>query len=296
MSELIRGLMTRNFTKDYEYNKFGMLISANVVRLEWKDLDKNPGAAYASVKKAAQYGPVRLRVNGGTEAPVRIINDNDPFDYHEGSLGDTYLCPQWWNDNYIDEWAFMMLGLHDNVGEHVTEVAQSGGGTRWSEPFIRSVWSNKDTFNDIGFDFAVDERALNMFYALMREIWAEKTLVVSVFSWQYMEDDRPKSSIDRSIEAIERWQPDLIGAHDLRENPGASRLEHWDKMKATGIPLYFQTAQPDSTVKEYIGDWTKALDYGLEYGALNIELPRTFNRWDYDTLGEYAWSYDPKVR
>jgi len=57
-------------------------------------------------------------------------------------------------------------------------------------------------------------------------------------------------------------------------------------MEATGIPLYFQTASPTR-----IGDWEKALQTGLSYGARNIELPYNFETYDYGTLGDFAAEY-----
>ena len=287
---MIKGLMTRNFDKDYRANEFGLLINANVVRLEWKRLEPEQGvfsgAQLALVEEASRLGPVRLRINGGTEAPDWVVKDNNPFPYHEGQAGITHDCPQWWNDSYIEAWEAMMLRVYNEVGMFVTDVAQSGGGTRYSEPFIRSVWHNKEVFNQIGFDFGVDEKALNRFQALMTRIWRHKQLSMSVLAWQYMEGGKPKASMDRSIAAVMRWNPDSIGAHDLREVPGAARLARWDSMYATGIPMYFQTASP-----QRIGDWEKALSTGLLYNAQNIELPWNFTTYDYQTLAKYAWAY-----
>ena len=43
--------------------------------------------------------------------------------------------------------------------------------------------------------------------------------MLSVFPWQYMENGRPGSSIDRTFAFIEEYGPDLIGTHNLRAEP-----------------------------------------------------------------------------
>ena len=180
----------------------------------------------------------------------------------------------------------MMLRLFNDVGEYVNDVAMTAGGARYGEPFIRSVWQNKNVFNNIGFDYTVDSEALDRLYAVMRHIWRDKALSLSVFSWQYMENGKPKSSLSRAINRVAEWKPDIIGAHDLREVPGAARKARWDAMAETGVPMYFQTAAPAR-----IGDWTAALEIGKQYGASSIELPHSFDAWDYERLGDFAWDF-----
>lgn len=294
----ITGLMTRNFEKDYgkaspEHKE---VISGNVVRIEWRDLQPTESGfsleVLDAVYRAAEVGPVRLRINGGTEAPDWVKRANQSFHYIEGQKKIVYDCPRVWNDHYIGAWDAMMSYVYNEVGEFVTEICQSGGGFRYSENFIRGVWvkldddslRNQDTFNEIGFNFDVDREALDRFNTIMRSIWFDKPLVQPIFPWQFMEDGRPKSSLDRTFEAIERWQPDVIGPHDIRYPLDPGRQVTYQRMVQTGIRPYGQTSAPNN-----IGEQYKAVAMGIEtYGMQSIELPWDFINWDIVELRKLA--------
>ena len=294
----ITGLMTRNFVKDYEPAPpaYQEVITGNVVRIEWKDLQPIEGAfsleVLDAVYRAAQVGPVRLRINGGTEAPNWVKRANQSFPYVEDQKKLVYDCPRVWNNHYIGAWGVMMSYVYNEVGEFVTEICQSGGGFRYSESFIRGVWAklddgslrNQDTFNEIGFNFDVDREALSRFNTIMSSIWFDKPLIQSIFPWQYMEDGRPKSSIDRTFDAIESWQPDVIGPHDIRYPLDPGRQVTYQRMVQTGIRAYGQTSAPNN-----IGEQYAAIEMGIDtYGMQSIELPYTFKSWDLAELQRLA--------
>ncbi len=284
----MRGLVTRDYQKDYPDSKHAMLLSGNVVRFLWKNIEPEPGVFnygfIETVEGAAGHGSVKLRILGGSNSPAWLVDRCEPFPYVEGTSGRTHRMPRWWSDEYLHRWEYMMRVVEQGIGNLVEVVAQTGGGTVYGEPFIRSVWQNKDMYNRIGFDLTVDRTALDTFNDIVRKVWKGQQIAQSMFQWQHMADGQPRQSLDLSLEATARWQPDLVGAHDLRETPGAPRKEMWDRMAALGLPLYFQTARPSK-----IGDWRKALDFAVGYDTEYVELNRDLESYDFAELGGYGW-------
>lgn len=286
----LTGIVTRDFAKDYPDNKYALLFGGNVVLRYWKDIEPEPGvfnpAEFDKVREAAKHGPVGLRILGGSNSPDWLFGGYvDYFDYIEGTSGNVYDMPMWWTAQYQHRWEYMLRVVEREIGHLVDVIYQTGGATVFGEPFIKSPWENKDIYNDLGFDWAVDRDALNRFYTIAETVWPRQRVAVSVFPWQYIDTDgRPRSSLNGTKDVIDYWQPDLIGANDLRETPGQDRLDTWIWMEQTGIPLFWQTAQPNK-----IGDWHKALKWTADFGGEYVELNREFETYDFAELG--AWAY-----
>ncbi len=284
----MNGLVTRNYVKDYPDNKHAVLLSGNVVNLTWLAIEPEPGifdySFIETVGSAADVGWVKLRILGGSNAPSWLIDRCEPFPYVEGQSGRTHRMPRWWTDEYVHRWEYMMRVVAHAAGSRVDVVAQTGGGTVYGEPFIRSPWQNRGVYNEIGFDLDVDTTALDRFNVVIREVWDSHRIAQSVFPWQYVDNGTPGQSLAYALDATKRWQPDVAGSHDLRETPGVVRRQTWDEIAALGIPTYFQTAHPGK-----IGDWEKALDWAVGYGAEYVELNRGFTSYDFAQLGGYAW-------
>lgn len=288
---MIQGLMTRGFERDWKDDKYSLLLRGNVVNLSWSELQpKSNGplapAAVDRINRAAEVRPVRLRVLGGTNSPEWVKTLAKAFPYHEDQGDDDYTCPQWWLDSYIDAWEELQLRLYNVAHDAVSEVCQTGGGTRYGEIFIRGPWTNKDEYRRLGMDFETDSHALDRFYGIAKNVWHDTPIVVALYKWQFMEDGRPKASMDRAFEAVERWNPDIIGTHNFRADYDSDKGVY-DEMKATGKRLYYQTAEPAR-----FKDWEGGLKVGLKYGARSVELPHHFRTFDYEKLAELAYQYE----
>ncbi len=281
------GLWTRDYKKDYPDNRYSLLIKGNVVLLKWADIEPSPGAFDEDVLEqvliAAEHGATGLRILGGASAPEWLNEQIRYFTYVEGVSKGKYPMPVWWDDKYLHRWEYMQYVVHSYVGNVVDVVYQTGGATVYGEPMIRSPWDNQDTYNELGFNKGIDSEVLTQFYNIAKKVWTGSTVAVSVFPYQGMVNGKPNTSLNDTKDMVQEWQPNLAGFNDLREDPGAYRLNSWNWLFNTGIPMFFQTANPTE-----IGDWRVALDYAVEYGAEYVELNRNYNLYDYKTLGDYA--------
>ncbi|KKL57375.1 hypothetical protein LCGC14_2236010, partial [marine sediment metagenome] len=256
--------------------------------LNWNKIEPEPGvfqqAEFDKVREAAKVGPVGLRLLGGSNSPPWLARTVTYFTYTEGTSGGTFYMPVWWEAEYQHRWEYMLRVVEREVGHLVDVFYQTGGATVYGEPFIRSPWQNKDAYNNLGFDWAVDRSALEALYDIAVRVWPRQRIAVSVFPWQYMKNGQPRSSLGPTSSFILDLMPDLIGANDLRETPGQPRLNTWIWMEQTGIPLFWQTARPPK-----IGDWRKALEWTIDFGGEYVELNRDFETYDYAELGAWGW-------
>ena len=283
------GLWTRNYAKDYPSDRYAQLLNGNVCLLTWAKIEPQPGVFdipyLMQVAEAAQHGQVGLRILGGANAPTWMKHKVPSFTYVEGVSRDEYTIPQWWNGEYMHRWEYMLYVVHSFIGKFVDVIYQTGGATVYGEPMIRAPWQNTQVYNEMGFNKEVDTLALSAFYNSMSAAWYDTDVAVSCFPYQGMVDERPHVSLQQSIDFVEVWQPNLAGFNDLREDPGKERLAAWEAVWKLDIAMFFQTANPKK-----IGDWEIALAHASEYGAKYVELNRDFTDYDYEKLGDHAYS------
>jgi len=290
-----QGLMSRDYDLSWPSNQYENALVGSVYHFEWREFEPNRGdyqeSIFQGIRDAAadaaalgKGGGVRLNMLGGTQSPQWVKDISDPFPYVEAQAGFSYTCPRWWYDTYQQAWNETFRAIRAEVGEHIAEVRMSGGGTRYGEPFIRSIWANQDALRAVGYTYDIDFEALSNFVTIISCAFPNALMYLSCFPWQsFNSAGNPVASMEATLNAIDAWSIDIVGSHDLREVPGTDRLNTWQALHDTGLPMYFQTAAPAR-----IGDWTKALDYGIQFNARNIELVNAFQDYDYDTLMSYA--------
>ncbi len=275
----MRGLITRD-VKDYNGLDKRSVLLGNTVLAKWKDIEPEEGRISEDfVEMVRSYGQVNLRILGGYNAPTWL--DVNKFTYIEGVSGVQYSMPYWWDEEYMTAWDVLNLRLANLLGPFVDTIHLTGGGTLYAEPFIRSIWANKDTM-PIGGDR--DLEALFRMHVQQQAAWKYNNSALSLHPHQYLNNlGRPRSSLDAAMSHALEVAPTYVGAHNLRENPTSAMLDQWDALAQLPFSVYFQTANP-----KQIGDWRLAMARGLTYHPQFVELNKDLDTYDVEDMVTYT--------
>jgi len=276
----MNGLITRD-VKDYDpTNSRSAILGGNTILVKWSDIEPTEGQIDPNfLEHVRSFGTgINLRILGGASAPTWL---NVPtFTYNEGVSGRAYDMPYWWTERYMSAWEVLNLRLENMLGVWVDTIHLTGGGTLYAEPFIRSVWANRDTL-PIGIE--EDQAALLRMHKQQTEAWPYGYTALSVHPWQGLSaTGTPISSLPLAVEHALAVKPTYVGAHNLRENPTAAMLAQWDAIKELPFKAYFQTANPTK-----IDNWVKALDRGMAYEPVFIELNRDLKTYSVEAMVDF---------
>jgi hypothetical protein len=258
---VLKGLLDRDGEPPAPY--VGTAVRGWVVKAYWKDLQPTSGGpltannaidqAVAAARRlnAPSLGlGLKLRVYTGIYAPDWAkslggapVNVVDPQDKEQGTVG------RFWTDAFGRAYADLEQKLaerYDGVAE-VREVVVSRCTTFFAEPFIRDK-GDKDSVANLDFS-----------------------------PYQNIERKGVKSVDEGFTESIMQYCRTNLGARCVLENNSIrtpvqpSYAAMYDRMKAMGPPISFQTANPNK-----IGDLLATLQWAAQQGANSVELPGSY--------------------
>jgi hypothetical protein len=261
------------------------------VKVNWKDLQPSPDGPIAennaidqAIAAARQIGAgLKLRIYAGTAAPdwakalgggpVSVVN---PQGDQPGTI------PRFWTGDFGKAYADLQQKLaakYDDVPE-VREVVVSRCTTFFAEPFLRDKGDKGSVANMLaaGFGFNVDQTCEREEIDA-HKVWAHTRSDVAFSPYQNLEKKGVKSTDESFTESMMTYCRTNLGARCVLENnairtPVQANYEAmYDRIKAMGPPMSFQTANPNK-----IGDLLATLTWAAQFGANSVELPSSYTQ------------------
>jgi hypothetical protein len=294
LKPVLKGLLDRDGQPPAQY--VGPAVRGWVVKAYWKDLQTAPGApltannvidqAVAAARRLNAPGlglGLKLRVYTGIYAPdwakslggapVKVV---DPQDQQQGTVG------RFWTDEFGRAYADLEQKLaerYDGAAE-VREVVVSRCTTFFAEPFIRDKGDKESVANLLaaGFSFDADQTCHRQEIDA-HKAWAQTHSDVDFSPYQNIERKGVRSVDEGFTESMMEYCRTNLGARCVLENnsirtpvqPNYAAM--YDRMKAMGPPISFQTANPNK-----IGDLLATLQWAAEQGANSVELPGSYQK------------------
>jgi hypothetical protein len=296
LKPVLKGLLDRDAEPPAQY--LGTAVRGWVVKAYWKDLQPARGAALApnnaidnAVAEARRLNAanpafglgLKLRVYAGIYAPdwakalgggaVQVVN---PQDQQQGTVG------RFWTDEFGRAYADLQQRLaerYDGVAE-VREVLVTRCTTFFAEPFIRDKGDKGSVANLLGagFSFAADQ-VCHRQQIDAHTVWRQTHSDVDFSPYQNIERHGVRSVDEGFTESMMDYCRMTLGARCVLENnsirspvqPNYALM--YDRMKAMGPPISFQTANPNK-----VGDLLATLQWAVQQGANSVELPGTYQK------------------
>jgi len=261
------------------------------VKVDWKDLQPSPNGPIAennpidqAIAAARPLGVgLKLRIYAGTAAPDwakalggGAVDVVDPQNKEPGTI------PRFWSEDFGKAYADLQQKLaakYDDVPE-VREVSVSRCTTFFAEPFLRDKGDKGSVANMLaaGFGFDIDQNCERE-QIDAHKVWAHTHSDVAFSPYQNIEK-KGVNSIDESFtESMMNYCRTTLGARCVLENnairtpPQANYAAMYDRIKAMGPPISFQTANPNK-----IGDLLATLTWAAQNGANSVELPGSYTQ------------------
>jgi hypothetical protein len=262
-----------------------------VVKAYWKDLQKTQGgpitennAIDQAIAAARKLGVgLKLRVYTGIYAPdwakslgggpVSVV---DPQDKEQGTIG------RFWTEDFGKAYADLeqkLAAKYDTVPE-VREVVVSRCTTFFAEPFIRDKGDKGSVANMLGAGFSFDvDQTCHREEIDAHKVWLLTHTDVDFSPYQDIEKKGVNSVNEGFTESIMEYCRTNLGARCVLENNSirtpvqANYAAMYDRIKAMGPPISFQTANPNK-----IGDLLSTLMWAAQEGANSVELPSSYQQ------------------
>jgi hypothetical protein len=262
-----------------------------VVKAYWKDLQKTQGgpitennAIDQAIAAARKLGVgLKLRVYTGIYAPdwakslgggpVSVV---DPQDKEQGTIG------RFWTEDFGKAYADLeqkLAAKYDTVPE-VREVVVSRCTTFFAEPFIRDKGDKGSVANMLGAGFSFDvDQTCHREEIDAHKVWLQTHTDVDFSPYQDIEKKGVNSVNEGFTESIMDYCRTNLGARCVLENNSirtpvqANYAAMYDRIKAMGPPISFQTANPNK-----IGDLLSTLMWAAQEGANSVELPSSYQQ------------------
>jgi hypothetical protein len=262
-----------------------------VVKAYWKDLQKTQGgpitennAIDQAIAAARKLGVgLKLRVYTGIYAPdwakslgggpVSVV---DPQDKEQGTIG------RFWTEDFGKAYADLeqkLAAKYDTVPE-VREVVVSRCTTFFAEPFIRDKGDKGSVANMLGAGFSFDvDQTCHREEIDAHKVWLQTHTDVDFSPYQDIEKKGVNSVNEGFTESIMEYCRTNLGARCVLENNSirtpvqANYAAMYDRIKAMGPPISFQTANPNK-----IGDLLSTLMWAAQEGANSVELPSSYQQ------------------
>ncbi len=296
LKPVLQGLLDRDGQPPPQY--VGTAVRGWVVKVNWKDLQKSPDGpitennaidqaitAVRSVNAAARklgLG-VKLRIYTGTDAPDWAkglgggpVNVVDPQDNQPGTI------PRFWSEEFGKAYADLQQKLaakYDDVPE-VREVVVSRCTTFYAEPFLRDKGDKASVANMLAAGFGVGtDQTCHREEIDAHKAWAHTHSDVAFSPYQNIEKKGVNSTDESFTESMMNYCRTNLGARCVLENnairtPVQANYEAmYDRIKAMGPPISFQTANPNK-----VGDLLATLTWAAQYGANSVELPGSYTQ------------------
>lgn len=285
-------------------------VNAFVISVSWADIQptQDPGTDHggalntaaidsALATAASTSQTVRLRLLGGINAPDWLKTMDGPamkwYDSSGGGLLGT--LGRFWADDYGDAYDDLMTklaALYD-ADPRLQEVAITRCTTQFAEPFLRQ-YGNVNNLNALkanGYTVAADKACQSQEIATHARVWQHTRSSLAFSPFQQVNDTtfaKAGNSVNESYteSVLTECRAALglrcvLGNNSLDSTDGMSANDPYTSlyqaMKAAGGPIYFQT-----TTNAKIGDWRKALQRAVDFGADSVELPQTYASWPLD--------------
>jgi len=295
LKPVLQGLLDRDGQPAPAY--VGTAVRGWVVKANWKDLQKSPGGpitennaidqaitAVRSVNAARKLGlGLKLRIYAGTDAPDWAkalgggpVNVVDPQDNAPGTI------PRFWTEEFGRAYADLQAKLaakYDDVPE-VREVVVSRCTTFFAEPFLRDKGDKGSVASMLaaGFGFDTDQTCQREEIDA-HKVWAHTHSDLAFSPYQNIEKKGVNSTDESFTESMMNYCRTNLGARCVLENNAIRTPEQanyaamYDRIKAMGPPISFQTANPNK-----VGDLLATLAWAAQYGANSVELPGSYTQ------------------
>jgi len=289
LKPVLQGLLDRDGEPPAQY--VGTAVRGWVVKAYWKDLQKAPGgpltdnnAIDQAITAAHKLGVgLKLRVYSGIYAPdwakslgggpVTVV---DPQDKEQGTVG------RFWTDDFGKAYADLeqkLAAKYDTVPE-VREVVVSRCTTFFAEPFIRDKGDKASVANMLGAGFSFDaDQNCHREQIDAHKVWAQTHSDVDFSPYQNIERKGVNSVDEGFTESMMDYCRTTLGARCVLENNSirtpvqSNYAAMYDRIKAAGPPISFQTANPNK-----IGDLLSTLIWAAQQGANSVELPGSYQQ------------------
>lgn len=286
------------------------LVKGFVIQVPWKDVQPNGPGDFVTTKIDQQVAfakehnlPVRMRVYAGYNSPGWVLKQGGslPWQGSEGNGGPkSYTVPVFWGAAFQQLFATFdakLAARYDPVPE-VREVVVGLCTTNFAEPFIRqfNVTSNTTQAKGKGYTDASNEQCLRKTIDIVKADWKTTNMAMAFNPYQSISstgaNDKTAASASSSVVVPKEiatyciqqlGQRCVLGNNSMKGGArGASYNALYAMMTSLKAPIYIQTA---TNVK--INDWKQALSSAVKVGALSIELPVGYTKWDLATLQTY---------
>ena len=293
------------------------LVDSAVVDVRWAAVEPDPDAdlelqpVLDKIALAREGGlGVRLRIFAGSSSPTWVRTLAGSMQWEETHTGTTriYTVPKWWIPAYGEAYERFLTRLQAALGADpaVREVTSSRCMTVYAEPFIRQTGAtNLATIKGTTYTYLDDLDCIYRDIDATARIWPGQriTLAVNPFA-AFLAPATDRRQLD-AIAAMTYCRGTLgdrcvLGNNSLRGTsetamtcpsgavvPVSGLDAAYDQIYCTlhdlGGPTYFQTARPAA-----IGDWHRALDRAVQYGAWSVELNVDYPTYDRVELSNFA--------
>jgi len=264
LKPVLQGLLDRDGEPPAQY--VGTAVRGWVVKVNWSDLQKTPdggitenNAIDQAIAAARKLGVgLKLRIYAGTAAPdwakalgggaVSVV---DPQNKEPGTI------PRFWTEDFGKAYADLQAKLaakYDDVPE-VREVIVSRCTTFFAEPFLRDKGDKGSVaaMLSAGFSFDADQTCERE-QIDAHKVWAHTHSDVAFSPYQNIEKKGVNSTDEGFTESMMNYCRTNLGARCVLENnairsPVQANYEAmYDRIKAMGPPISFQTADRKSVV------------------------------------------------
>lgn len=287
------------------------LVRGFVIPVLWKDVQPTGPDSFDTTAIDQQLAfarthdlAVRMRVYAGYNSPSWVLKQAGSIPW-QGAAGDpapsTYDIPKFWDSGFqrlFQQFDAKLAAKYDSDPQ-VREVVPGMCITNFAEPFQRqfSQKVNIATASGQGYTDASDQSCLKATVTLFKADWRTTNLALAFNPYQSTATkqsaaDKSDAGAQASIQVpraiaeycIAQLGPRcVVGNNSMKD---VSRGRSYDALYAMlqGLhqPLYIQTA---SGVK--IQDWQVALQNSVELGAISIELPVGYQKWDKAALAPF---------
>lgn len=308
----ITGFLDRKGVPKSDFQKYEgkPLVKNFVVEANWNKIEEKKGvydfsSIEGKIRSAEASGAqVRLRIFSGRLAPswlkseVGTVTWKETEDTEKG----TYQLPKFWTTAYQEHYKKFLTALSDKYDSNprVSEVTLAMCMTTYSEPMIRqqSSGENKAKALAAGYTYTADFNCLksdiNFFdnrdrVATAGKLFGNTRVTFAVNPFQGFNPPAGRNNMSDTME-IMQYCRDVLGSRCVLGNNsirypavGGNYAKIYEKQKALGKPLYYQTATPSK-----INDWRRTIQWSINQGATSVELNSGYGSYDKATLASFS--------
>jgi fibronectin type 3 domain-containing protein len=283
------------------------VVNGYVVQANWADLQPTQGGpitannaidqaiADARARNAQNRGSsaqppisLKLRVFAGDEAPEWAKNlDGPPVSVKDAGPSGVYqTVGRFWTANFAaayQDFMTKLAALYDGVPE-VRDVVISRCTLTTAEPFLRMT-SDQTSVNNLiaaGFTTAADHTCHQQQVDVHNAVWQRTTSSLAFTPYQQI-NSTGKTKVDETwTETMIDYCRQQLGSRCVLESNsikdpsvprGPSYGTMYDKIKATGPPIAYQTASPNNGLTSLCN----TLGWAVSQGTGAVELPQVYD-------------------